>query len=99
MTKRDKTDFTKPTKGIGQNKAENSERSTQDIIPMQGKIGANITANTTKRERCKLDKPDCFNCPYPECYANSKDIQRQWRMGFKETTDEFLRDALYDRRA
>lgn len=50
-------------------------------------------------ERCKLDKPDCFNCPYPECYANSKDIQRQWRMGFKETTDEFLRDALYDRRA
>lgn len=47
-------------------------------------------------ERCKLDKPDCFNCPYPECYANSKDIQRQWRMGFKETTDQFLRDALYD---
>ena len=28
---------------------------------------------------CNFDKPDCLNCPYPECIATIDDIKRQWR--------------------
>ena len=28
---------------------------------------------------CNFEKPDCFNCPYPECIATLDDIKRQWR--------------------
>ncbi len=45
---------------------------------------------------CQMDNPDCFNCPYPDCTASAHDIQRQWKNGYKETTDQFLRDALYE---
>ena len=30
-----------------------------------------------KAHRCELNVPDCFNCPYPECYASLEDINRQ----------------------
>lgn len=33
---------------------------------------------------CKFDNPDCFNCPYEDCTADAKDIQRQWAHGCKE---------------
>ena len=26
---------------------------------------------------CHFDVPDCFSCPYPECYATLQDINRQ----------------------
>ena len=28
---------------------------------------------------CKLNNPDCFNCPYPDCTATEADIRRQWK--------------------
>ena len=28
---------------------------------------------------CNQDKPDCFNCPYPDCTATLEDIKRQWK--------------------
>ena len=28
---------------------------------------------------CNDNEPDCLNCPYPDCIATAKDIQRQWR--------------------
>ena len=28
---------------------------------------------------CKLNNPDCLNCPYPECNATIDDIKRQWK--------------------
>ena len=34
--------------------------------------------------RCELDRPDCFNCPYPECYASVVDINRQEAIRKKE---------------
>lgn len=47
---------------------------------------------------CGLDKPDCFNCPYSDCIASAHDIQRQWRNGFKEDVDSFLRQELYTKK-
>lgn len=28
---------------------------------------------------CSFDKPDCFNCPFPDCTATVGDIKRQWK--------------------
>ena len=30
-----------------------------------------------KKKECLSDNPDCFNCPYPDCYATLDDINRQ----------------------
>jgi len=32
---------------------------------------------------CDLNNPDCFNCPYSDCTATTKDILRQWRYNRK----------------
>lgn len=44
---------------------------------------------------CELDCPDCLNCPYEDCTASVTDIRRQWRNGYKENVDQFLREELY----
>ena len=43
---------------------------------------------------CKLDKPDCFNCPYPDCTASAHDIQRQWKNGYKVYTTDVVIDEI-----
>lgn len=30
-----------------------------------------------KKKGCLSDNPDCFNCPFPDCYATLDDINRQ----------------------
>ena len=30
-----------------------------------------------KKKECLEDDPDCFNCPFPDCYATLQDINRQ----------------------
>lgn len=44
-----------------------------------------------KPRHCNQDEPDCLNCPYPDCIATMRDINRQNRIQAEKKMREFRR--------